>query len=320
VTPHPGPPGSVSPDANPPEANPSGAVPLGANPPGASPLAATPSGAIPGGVPPGVNLPGGVSLGAVPPVPAAAAEVFGPALPRILCYAALLAGPGIERGLLGPAEAARLWDRHLLNCAAVAELVPSPASLVDLGSGPGLPGVVLALLLPEVSVTLLEPLARRADFLRECVTELDLPNATVLRGRAEDLAGQVGADVVTARAVAPLEKLAGLAIGLARPGGLILAIKGAGAAAELTRARPALRRLGAKEVEVRIVGSGIVDPAATVVTFTAGPPPTRAGRPSQDGPYPDQQTSARARSRRGRGPSTPRRPSAAPNRGRKSSG
>jgi len=91
----------------------------------------------------------------VPPVPAAAAEVFGQALPKIIRYAALLAGPAIDRGLLGPAEAERLWDRHLLNCAAVAELVPSPSSLVDLGSGPGLPGVVLAVLLPDVSVTLL---------------------------------------------------------------------------------------------------------------------------------------------------------------------
>jgi len=256
----------------------------------------------------------------VPPVPAGAAGLFGTALPKIIRYAGLLAGPAIERGLLGPAEAERLWDRHLLNCAAVAELVPSPGSLVDLGSGPGLPGVVLALLLPDVSVTLLEPMARRADFLRECVTELDLANATVLRGRAEDLAGQLGADVVTARAVAPLEKLAGLAIGLARPGGLILAIKGAGATAEVARARPALRRLGAKEVEVRSAGSGIVDPAATVVTFTAGPPPSRAGRPSQDGSHAGQQATARARGRRGRGTPAPRRTTSTRNRGRQSPG
>ena len=222
----------------------------------------------------------------VPPAPAVAAEVFGEALPKIIRYAALLAGPGIDRGLLGPAEAERLWDRHLLNCAAVAELVPPRSSLVDLGSGPGLPGVVLAVMLPGVSVTLLEPMARRADFLRECVAELDLANATVLRGRAEDLASQVGADVVTARAVAPLEKLAGLAAGLIRPGGLILAIKGAGAAAEVARARPALRRLGATEVEVRNVGSGIVNPAATVVVFTARPPSSRSGRPTQDGSTP----------------------------------
>jgi hypothetical protein len=146
----------------------------------ADPLGESPAGSSVAPMPPGV-----------PPVPSAAAGFFGPLLPKIIQYAALLAGPGIERGLLGPAEAERLWDRHLLNCAVVAELVPSPSSLVDLGSGPGLPGIVLALLLPEVSVTLLEPMARRADFLRECVTELDLANATVLRGRAEVRGGPV---------------------------------------------------------------------------------------------------------------------------------
>jgi 16S rRNA (guanine527-N7)-methyltransferase len=220
--------------------------------------------------------------------PPAAAELFGSALPRIEAYAELLAGPGIERGLLGPSEAERLWERHLLNCGVVAELVPASArSLVDIGSGAGLPGVVLAVLLPGVSVTLLEPMQRRADFLRECIDSLRLGNAEVLRGRAEDVAGQVGAspvgagpvgagpvgaDVVTARAVAPLEKLAGLAVGLVRPGGLVLAIKGASAPAEVARARGALRRLGAREVEVRKAGSGIVEPAATVVTFRAGSP------------------------------------------------
>lgn len=176
-----------------------------------------------------------------PDPPPSAAEVFGPALGLAGRYAALLAGPGVERGLLGPAEAARLWERHLLNCAAVAELVPPGSSLVDLGSGAGLPGIVLAMLLPDVTVTLLEPMARRAAFLTECVQLLGLGNAEVLRGRAEELAGQLAADVVTARAVAPMYKLAGLASGLAKPGGLVLAIKGAGAAAELSRAQPELR-------------------------------------------------------------------------------
>jgi 16S rRNA (guanine527-N7)-methyltransferase len=175
-------------------------------------------------------------------VPASAARLFGQALPKIIRYAALLAGPAIDRGLLGPAEAERLWDRHLLNCAAVAELVPSPGSLVDLGSGPGLPGVVLALLLPEVSVTLLEPMARRADFLRECVTEL-----LERRGIQRLLLATRDAHAVYAQAgFAPLESwLPGVA--WPRPGGLILAIKGAYAAAEVARARPALRRLGAQK-------------------------------------------------------------------------
>src|SRR5450432_4073755 len=118
---------------------------------------------------------------AAAPLPAApppvAAEIFGTAIGQAERYAGLLAGPGVERGLLGPGEAARLWDRHLINCAVVAELVPSPCSLIDLGSGHGLPGIVFAMLLPDVSVTLLEPLARRVTFLQECVAELSLANA-----------------------------------------------------------------------------------------------------------------------------------------------
>ena len=188
--------------------------------------------------------------------PAASGGVFGPALKTAEQYAALLAGPAVERGLLGPGEAARLWDRHLINCAVVAELVPAPCSLIDLGSGPGLPGIVFAMLLPDVSVTLLEPMARRVTFLEECVAELGLANTEVVRGRAEDMAGQLTADVVVARAVAPMEKLAGLALGLVKPGGLVLAIKGASAEDEVSRARSELRRLGARIARCGAGGEG----------------------------------------------------------------
>ena len=181
--------------------------------------------------------------GEVPAAPPAAVELFGAAIGMAERYAGLLAGPGVERGLLGPAETVRIWDRHLLNCAAVAELVPSRCSLIDLGSGAGLPGIVLAILLPDVTVTLLEPMARRVTFLQECIQVLELANAVVRRGRAGDVQGQLAADVVVARAVASLDKLAGLAIGLLNPGGLVLAIKGAGAADEVSRAWPVLRRL-----------------------------------------------------------------------------
>jgi 16S rRNA (guanine527-N7)-methyltransferase len=207
-----------------------------------------------------------------------AAEIFGAALPLAVRYAGLLAGPGVERGLLGPGEAARIWDRHLLNCAVVADLIPVPCSVVDLGSGAGLPGIVLAMLLPGAQLTLLEPMARRVAFLAECVTELGLVNVTVSRGRAEDMAGQLAADVVIARAVAPMDKLASMAAGLARPGGLVLAIKGAGAAEELGRAQPVLRMLGAQDVELIEAGSGKVDPAAMVVRFTTGLARGRGGR------------------------------------------
>jgi 16S rRNA (guanine527-N7)-methyltransferase len=207
----------------------------------------------------------------VPPTPPQAEQVFGPGTSAAEHYARLLAGPAVARGLIGPHEVPRLWERHLLNSAAIAELVPRPSSLVDLGSGAGLPGIVLALLLPDVTVTLLEPMLRRVKFLEECLHALDLENAEVLRGRAEDFAGRLSADVVTARAVAPLDRLAGLATGLVRPGGIVLAIKGANARQEVAAARRTLRKLGIQDVDVVRVGSGKVDPAATVVRLTAGP-------------------------------------------------
>jgi 16S rRNA (guanine527-N7)-methyltransferase len=209
-------------------------------------------------------------VGAVPSAPAQATAIFGDVTPRAEQYARLLAGPAVSRGLIGPREVPRLWERHLLNSAAVAELVPRPGSLIDLGSGAGLPGIVLALLLPDVKVTLLEPMLRRVTFLEECVRALGLDNAVVVRGRAEELAGRISADVVTARAVAPLERLALLALGLARPGGIVLAIKGSRADQEVAAARPVLRRLGIRDIAVVRAGSGKVDPAATVVRLAVG--------------------------------------------------
>jgi 16S rRNA (guanine527-N7)-methyltransferase len=206
--------------------------------------------------------------------PASAAALFGDRLPLAVAYAEMLAGPGVERGLIGPGEAGRLWERHLLNCAVVAELVPPGADatscLADLGSGAGLPGIVLAIMLPSVRVLLVEPMARRTAFLLECAEALKLGNVEVRRGRAEELAGQIQADVVTSRAVARLDRLAELAVGLARPGGLVLAMKGASAVEELRQAGPALLRLGARDAEVIRAGTGVVDPPATVVRFRAG--------------------------------------------------
>jgi 16S rRNA (guanine527-N7)-methyltransferase len=204
-----------------------------------------------------------------PAMPAVARAVFGDAAAGAERYADLLAGVAVERGLLGPNEVPRLWERHLLNSAVIAELVPGPCSLVDLGSGAGLPGIVLALLLPDSEVTLLEPSLRRAVFLGECVAELALGNARVVRARAEQMAGTLAADVVTARAVAPLDRLAALALGLLKPGGILLAVKGARAAAEVRDAEQALSWLGVRDVEVLTAGSGKVDPAATVIRLTA---------------------------------------------------
>ncbi|HET6214755.1 MAG TPA: 16S rRNA (guanine(527)-N(7))-methyltransferase RsmG, partial [Micromonosporaceae bacterium] len=142
-------------------------------------------------------------------VPAAARQLFGDQLPLAEVYAGLLATDGVVRGLLGPREADRVWDRHLLNCAAIAELIPFAAFVVDIGSGAGLPGIVLAVARPDLSVVLVEPLARRTAFLDEAVAVLGLAErVTVRRARAEECIGSHSlADVVTARAVAPLDRL-----------------------------------------------------------------------------------------------------------------
>ena len=214
--------------------------------------------------------------------------MFGEALPQARAYARLLTEVGTERGIVGPSEAARIWDRHLLNCGVISRLIPAHCSVVDLGSGAGLPGIVLAILLPHARVTLVEPMARRVEFLAECVVALVLSNAEVRRGRGDELAGELAADVVTSRAVAPLDKLAGLSAGLARNGGRVLAIKGASASAELARARPTLARLRITDARVEIARSSDGAVSATVVTFTVP-----AHRASQQG--------RRASSYRGRG-------------------
>ena len=203
-----------------------------------------------------------------PPAPRYARELFGTRLTVGEQYAEILSGAGIERGLIGPREAERLWDRHILNCAALSELVPPSATLVDIGSGAGLPGIVLAILLPGLQVTLVEPLLRRSAFLAECAAGLGLGNAEVRRSRAEDLAGELAADFVTSRAVAPLSKLAVWSCGVARPGGTVLAMKGERAAGELRDAAPVLGRLGVRDAEIVEAGRGRVEPPAVVVRFT----------------------------------------------------
>jgi 16S rRNA (guanine527-N7)-methyltransferase len=196
---------------------------------------------------------------------------FGDSLAKAQRFVEWLATDGVTRGLIGPRETARLWDRHLLNCALVAELVPDQGELVDIGSGAGLPGVVLAMLRPRLHVVLLEPLLRRSVFLEECVNALDLPNATVLRARAEEkAASRISADVATARAVAPLDRLVGWAAGLLRPGGQLLAIKGQSAAAELEAAGPVLSALGVRSAEVLRAGHGRVVSATTIVRVVMG--------------------------------------------------
>jgi 16S rRNA (guanine527-N7)-methyltransferase len=220
----------------------------------------------------------------LPPVPAAAAEVFGDRLPAAEEFARLLGTDGVARGLLGPREVPRLWDRHLLNCAVVAQLLPAGATVRDVGSGAGLPGIALALARPDLRVTLLEPLQRRVAFLAEVVPALDLQQVQVVRGRAGDPSpGRDGAvptrvDIVTARAVAPLARLAGWCLPLLRPGGSLIALKGRQASAELSAARDDLRRLGAGDATIEICGQGWVDPPTTVVRIVLATEQSRASR------------------------------------------
>ena len=190
---------------------------------------------------------------------------------KLLRYADLLAGPGIERGLMGPREGPRIWERHILNCSVVADptasIIPEDASIVDIGSGAGLPGITWALTRPDVRVRLVEPTLRRSDFLLECVETLGLDSQVeVTRARAEDLAiVGLGVNVVTARAVAPLGQLARLAHPLLGHGGRLVALKGRSASEELARDQDELTRQGFNLGRVETAGHGVVDPPTTVV-------------------------------------------------------
>jgi 16S rRNA (guanine527-N7)-methyltransferase len=162
-----------------------------------------------------------------------------------------------------------------MNCAVLGEAVPERASVIDIGSGAGLPGLVLAIVRPDLSITLLEPLLRRTTFLSECVTMLGLDNVEVRRGRAEEVAKDYAVDVVTARAVAPLERLVRWALPLLRPGGELLALKGERAATELKEAGPVLERFGVRTAELLQVGQGKVEPPTTIVRVVAEHAPRR---------------------------------------------
>ncbi|ALM40205.1 16S rRNA (guanine(527)-N(7))-methyltransferase RsmG [Streptomyces albidoflavus] len=210
----------------------------------------------------------------LPEAPAVAREVFGERFPDAVRYAELLADAGVRRGLIGPREVPRLWERHLLNCAVLSEAIDEGVSVCDVGSGAGLPGIPLALVRPDLTITLLEPLLRRTTFLTEVVELLGLDHVTVVRGRAEEVLGKLPpVHVVTARAVAPLERLAGWGVPLLRPYGEMLALKGDTAEEEVKAASAALSKLGAVSTSVVQVGEGIVDPLSTVVRVEVGESP-----------------------------------------------
>ncbi|MDT9592968.1 16S rRNA (guanine(527)-N(7))-methyltransferase RsmG [Nocardioides zeae] len=199
-------------------------------------------------------------------MPESARGVFGiERLPLAERYAASLATDGVVRGLIGPREVPRLWDRHLLNCAVMTEAVPRDVTLADIGSGAGLPGLVLAIARPDVQVTLIEPLLRRTTYLDEVVETFGLENVTVVRGRADEVHGRQQFDVVTSRAVAALDKLARWSMPLVRRRGELLVMKGGRAQEEIDGARTMLKKWSDRPAEVVQVGAGVVDPPTTLV-------------------------------------------------------
>lgn len=206
---------------------------------------------------------------AAPPLPEGlrplAERLFGDRLALAEQFVGLLATASVERGLIGPREVDRLWERHLINCALMEEALPADArSLADVGSGAGLPGVVLAIMRPDLRITLIETMQRRALWLEEVREELGL-EYDVLRSRAEELHGEESFDVVTARAVAALGKLATWTLPLVREGGELIAMKGSSAAEEIDAAAKALRRLGGVDPQVQVLGAGDVEVPTTVV-------------------------------------------------------
>jgi 16S rRNA (guanine527-N7)-methyltransferase len=221
-----------------------------------------------------------------PEPPPAAAAIFGDRLGLVRRYVNMLAGDGVERGLIGPREVDRLWDRHVLNCAAIEELIEPGARVVDVGSGAGLPGVALALARSDLKMTLVEPMLRRTTFLSEVIEDLALP-VKVVRGRAEErgVREEIGeVDATVSRAVAPLDKLANWCLPLLRQGGILLAIKGDRAEEEVEQYRRVVASLGAQAVRVVRCGGDYLEPPTTVVvaertSATPGAKPAaRSGR------------------------------------------
>jgi 16S rRNA (guanine527-N7)-methyltransferase len=217
---------------------------------------------------------GTASAEAVPP---AAAQLFGDRLALAQQYAAMLASDGVRRGLIGPREADRLWQRHLLNCAVLTDPVPVGARVVDVGSGAGLPGLAMAIRRPDLHLDLVEPMQRRVEFLIEAVAALELgATVRVIRGRADDasVVDQVGgADWVVARAVAPLDRLVRWCLPLLSASGRLLALKGSGVGDEVREHRAVLRQSGAQVAEVKELGDGVLAQTTWVAVVV------RAGRP-----------------------------------------
>ncbi|WGW11786.1 16S rRNA (guanine(527)-N(7))-methyltransferase RsmG [Saxibacter everestensis] len=202
--------------------------------------------------------------------PTVAGEVYRDAISTAREYASHLSTTGVEWGLIGPREVPRLWDRHILNCAVVADLVDADDTVVDVGSGAGLPGIAMAIRRPDTAFTLVEPLARRVQWLEMVVADLGLHNVEVVRARSEELAGTRRFSVATARAVAALSGLVPWTLPLLGPRGRLLAIKGQAAEEEIRKAGQALRSFGASEKKIVTVGAGLLEVPTRVVEVIVG--------------------------------------------------
>lgn len=233
-----------------------------------------------------------------PSAPAVARRVFpSEHLAAAERYADLLATEGVVRGLIGPREVPRLWERHLLNCAGLAEQMPEGATVCDIGSGAGLPGLVLAIARPDLSITLVEPLLRRTTFLEEVIDELALPHVEVVRGRAEVVHGERRFDVVTSRAVAPLGRLLTWSMPLVAPTGALVAMKGSSIEAEIEEARPVLAKLGCAEPEVLVLGRDTLE-STTRAVRVAWADPARVSWPLATTPVSKPGSKARGKRRK----------------------
>ena len=216
----------------------------------------------------GKAVSGEVAEGVHSPTPPAATGVFGDRLNLAQDYRDILATEGIVQGLIGPREVDRLWTRHVLNCAVIGEVIAPGSTVIDIGSGAGLPGIPLAIARPDLSVTLVEPLLRRSTFLDSVIARLGLDGVRVVRGRAEEksVRAEIGtADVVTSRAVAPLERLAGWSAPLVASGGVMVAIKGSSAAEEIERDKAVVEKRGLTRLRVVTCGTRFLDDPTTVV-------------------------------------------------------
>jgi 16S rRNA (guanine527-N7)-methyltransferase len=202
--------------------------------------------------------------------PAEAAFLFGDRVEGARSFARALADEGERRGLIGPLELPRLWTRHVLNSAVIAPLFGAGNTVGDVGSGAGLPGIVLAIARPDVDWVLIEPMERRVMWLNEQVDRLELSNVTVSRARAEDYRPEPLLDQVTARAVSALRTLIPLTASLLRPGGEMVLLKGATAPAEIEAAAKQIRRFGLRDVRVEVVGEGVIAEPTRVVRAIVG--------------------------------------------------